>query len=148
MTIDVDSELKKHIGIITKYAKKMYLHSNVSDLDDLIQAGRIGLINGCNAFSPERAKQTGTKLSTYVIQCALNAILQEANKFYAHTSLPHNKRLRLNTYRKHLNNGLSKEEIQKDMQMSDTEFKQLETLNMMRKPKLLSVNLRDPLQVR
>lgn len=126
--MDIEQELKNYLGAIVKYANRMYLESSVSDKDDLIQAGTIGMINGLNSFDPEKAKQTGTKKTTYVIQCIRNAILQEANKFYGPLSLPHNKRLRLNAFKKLLNRGLEASEIKTLMKMSDAEYERLEDI--------------------
>lgn len=128
MAINIEEELKNYIGAIVKFSKQMYLESSVSDKDDLIQAGTIGMINGLKTFSPERAKQTGTKKSTYVIQCIRNAILQEANRFYGPLSLPHNKRLRLNAFKKLQSRGVSANHIKTVMKMSDTEYDQLERI--------------------
>ena len=126
--MDIEKELNNYLGAIVQYANRMYLESSVSDKDDLIQAGTIGMINGLNSFNPGKAKQTGTKKTTYVIQCIRNAILQEANKFYGPLSLPHNKRLRLNAFKKLLNRGLEASEIKTLMKMSETEFSRLEDI--------------------
>ena len=126
--IDIEKELKNYIGAIVKFSKQMYLESTVSDKDDLIQAGTIGMINGLKTFSPERAKAAGTKKTTYVIQCIRNAILQEANRFYGPLSLPHNKRLRLNAFKKLQSRGVSKRDIKTAMKMSDAEYSQLEAI--------------------
>ncbi len=126
--MDIEKELDNYIGAIIKLSNQMYLESNVSDKDDLIQAGTIGMINGLNSFSPARAKAAGTKKTTYVIQCIRNAILQEANKFYGPLSLPHNKRLRLNTFKKLISRGEDKESIKTTMEMTETEYKNLENI--------------------
>lgn len=130
MAIDIEKELKNYIGAIVKFSKQMYLESTVSDADDLIQAGTIGMINGLKTFSPERAAETGTKKTTYVIQCIRNAILQEANRFYGPLSLPHNKRLRLNAFKKLLHRGVSKSDIKTAMKMNEVEFEQLESITL------------------
>ena len=126
--MDIEQELEKYIKQIKLYASQMYLESAVSDKEDLEQAGKIGMINGLNSFSVEKAKQAGTKKSTYIIQCIRNAIMQEANKFYGPTSLPHNKRLRLNAFKKLLGRGVEEEDIKTAMKMSDVEFENLMTI--------------------
>jgi RNA polymerase sigma factor (sigma-70 family) len=126
--MNFEVELKNYIGAIRKAANDMYLESNVCDKDDLEQAGILGMISGLNSFSPVRAKAAGTKKTTYVIQCIRNSVMQEANKFYGAVSLPHNKRLRLNSFRKLLNKGLPKEDIKTLLRMSDTEYANLERI--------------------
>lgn len=123
--MDFEKELKNYMGAIVKYSNQMYLESTVSDIDDLMQAGTMGMINGLRSFSEERAAEAGTKKTTYVIQCIRNAILQEANKFYGPLSLPHNKRLRLNAFKKLVHKGVSREDIKTAMKMTDTEYNDL-----------------------
>lgn len=106
----------------------MYLESSVCDRDDLIQAGMIGMVDGLKKFNKEKATALQTKKSTYVIGCIKNAMLEEANRFYGPLRLPHRKKLRLNTFKKLLNNGDSKEEICDKMNMADKEYDELNKL--------------------
>lgn len=116
------------MGAIIKYSNKMYLESSVLDKDDLVQAGYIGMLNGLKSFSKDKAKETNTKKTTYVIQCIKNAILQEANRFYGPVTIPHNKRLKLNSFSKMASSGKSKEEIMKKMSITDKEYEELSGL--------------------
>jgi len=128
--LDFNKELKKYISTIHYYAKRMYMESSVCDKDDLVQAGMIGMNDGLEHFSEEKAKLTNTKKSTYVIGCIRNAMLEEANKFYGPLRLPHRKKLRLNTFKKMLVAGCQPDEIKEVMSMGDTEFEDLSKLIM------------------
>jgi len=143
MNNERDKEIQNYLGAIIKYSNKMYVESAVTDKDDLMQAGFIGMLNGLDSFSEEKAKLTGTKKTTYVIQCIFNSILQEANKFYGATSLPHNKRLRLNALKKMLNEGTSKEKIKETLEMDDKEFEELSGLIHLKNSVPISLLLED-----
>lgn len=120
----MNNEIKNYIGAIKKFAQKMYLESPVVDKDDLIQAGFLGMISGLESFSEEKAKKSGTKKTTYVIRCIHNAILNEANKFYGITALPYNKRLKFNSFKKMYNQNKDKEEIKKNLSVSDKDIEE------------------------
>lgn len=126
--MNIEKELQNYIGAIIRLSNQMYLESNISDKDDLIQAGTIGLINGLKSFSAEKAKKSGAKKSTYIIQCIRNAILQEANKFYGPLSLPYNKSLRLTTFKKLFKQGVEPENIKLVLNMDEDEYKQIYSL--------------------
>jgi len=64
------SELIEHnLRLVAHIVKKF--EKNVSDSDDLISIGTIGLIKGVDSYS----FQKGTKLTTYVARCIENEIL-------------------------------------------------------------------------
>ncbi len=125
---NVEKEVKNYIGAIIKFSNKMYLESPVTDKEDLVQAGFIGMINGLASFSEEKSKIKGAKKTTYVIQCIHNAILQEANKFFGATALPHNKRLKLNSFKKLMNQNKPKEDIKTLLSLSDDEYDEFNNL--------------------
>jgi len=126
--MDKDVEIQNYIGAIIKFSNRMYLESPVTGKEDLVQAGFIGMLSGLDSFSEVKAKETGTKKSTYVIQCIRNSILQEANKFYGATSLPHNKRLKLNALKKMKGQEKSKDEIIVSLEITDEEYEELDDL--------------------
>lgn len=136
--MNIEQEMQNYVGAIIKYSNKMYLESPVCDKDDLVQAGYIGMLNGLKSFSKDKAKKTNTKKTTYVIQCIKNAILQEANKFYGTLTIPHNKRLKLNSFSKMISSGKSKEEIMEKMELSEKEFDELSGLRVLRNNTSLS----------
>ena len=143
--MDFEKELKKYISTIHYYAKRMYVESSVCDKDDLVQAGMIGMMDGCRYFNKEKAAELKTKKSTYVIGCIRNSMLEEANRFYGPLRLPHRKKLRLNAFRKMVNNHATKEEILEKLKMSDTEFKDLTRLSLQsrRDTILLPIDIED-----
>lgn len=115
-------ELKKYIGAIIHHSKKMYLESVVCDMDDLTQAGMLGMMDGLKAFNEEKAKKYKIKKSTFVIRCIRTSIMEEANKFYGPLKIPHTKRLRLNSFKKLHNSGTSSSDIKTTMKMGDDEY--------------------------
>jgi RNA polymerase sigma factor (sigma-70 family) len=120
--LDFDKELKKYISTIHYFAKRMYFESSVCDKDDLVQVGMLGMIDGLRHFNKQKSTELKTKKSTYVIGCIRNAMLEEANKFYGPLRLPHRKKLRLNAFKKMVDNRVEKSVICKKMKMSDAEF--------------------------
>lgn len=137
--MNFEKESKNYIGAILKYSNKMYIESPVCDKEDLIQAGYIGMIKGVKSFSEAKAKKSGTKKTTYVIQCIKNAILHEANKFYGATAIPYNKRLKLNNFQKLITDGETKENIIKKLDISSKEYSEYEKiLNTIKNQKSLS----------
>ncbi len=126
--MDLDVEIQNYVGAIIQFSNRMYLESPVTDKEDLVQAGFIGMLSGLTSYSEVRAKETGTKKTTYVIQCIRNSILQEANKFFGATALPHNKRLKLNAFKKMIGQNKPKEEIIEHLEITDEEFEEFNGL--------------------
>jgi RNA polymerase sigma factor (sigma-70 family) len=117
-----DEEVKNYIGAIIKLSNQMYIESPVTDKDDLMQAGFIGMLSGLESYSEEKAIEAGAKKTTYVIQCIRNSILQEANKFFGATTLPHNKRLKFNAFKRLKGQDKDKETIKDVLLITDEEY--------------------------
>jgi len=126
--MDLDVEIQNYVGAIIKFSNRMYLESPVTDKEDLVQAGFIGMLSGLDSYCEVKAAETGTKKSTYVIQCIRNSILQEANKFFGATALPHNKRLKLNAFKKMMGQQKPRTEIIELLEITDEEFDEFNCL--------------------
>lgn len=61
--------IEHNLRLVAHIVKKYY--SNISEQDDLISVGTIGLIKGINSYNPEK----GVKLATYCARCIDNEIL-------------------------------------------------------------------------
>ncbi len=61
--------IEHNLRLVAHIVKKYY--SNVSEQDDLISIGTVGLIKGINSYNPEK----GVKLATYCARCVDNEIL-------------------------------------------------------------------------
>ena len=64
-----DILIERNLRLVAHVIKKYY--SNISDQEDLISIGTIGLIKGINSYKPCK----GTKLATYAARCIENEIL-------------------------------------------------------------------------
>lgn len=80
------NKLIEHNLRLVAHIVKKYEHT-VSDSDDLISIGTIGLIKGIDTFSYKK----GTKLTTYVARCIENEILM-----YFRNNKKYNKNISLN----------------------------------------------------
>ncbi len=61
--------IERNLRLVAHIMKKYY--AVVSDQEDLISIGTIGLIKGITTFKPEK----GARLATYAARCVENAIL-------------------------------------------------------------------------
>lgn len=61
--------IERNLRLVAHIMKKYY--TQVSDQEDLISIGTIGLIKGISTFQPEK----GTRLATYAARCIENEIL-------------------------------------------------------------------------
>ena len=61
--------IERNLRLVAHIMKKYY--TQVSDQEDLISIGTIGLIKGITTFNPEK----GARLATYAARCVENAIL-------------------------------------------------------------------------
>ncbi len=61
--------IERNLRLVAHIMKKYY--AQVSDQEDLISIGTIGLIKGISTFQPEK----GTRLATYAARCIENEIL-------------------------------------------------------------------------
>lgn len=61
--------IEHNLRLVAHIVKKYY--SNISEQDDLISVGTIGLIKGINSYNPQK----GVKLATYCARCIDNEIL-------------------------------------------------------------------------
>ena len=66
--------IERNLRLVAHIMKKYY--TQVSDQEDLISIGTIGLIKGISTFQPEK----GTRLATYAARCIENAILSQRKK--------------------------------------------------------------------
>ena len=66
--------IEHNLRLVAHIVKKYY--TRVSDQDDLISIGTIGLIKGISTYRPEK----GVRLATYASRCVENAILSQRNK--------------------------------------------------------------------
>lgn len=64
-----DVLIERNLRLVAHVIKKYY--ANVSDQEDLISIGTIGLIKGITSFKPAK----GTRLATYAARCIENEIL-------------------------------------------------------------------------
>lgn len=83
----IDLLIEKNIGLIVNEAKK-FSPNLVSDINDYIQAGLIGLVRAINEYSPDYK----TKFSTCAVPYIKNYILKEYNKFA--TQDPESKKIK------------------------------------------------------
>ena len=63
--------IEHNLRLVAHIVKKYY--TRVSDQDDLISIGTIGLIKGISTYRPEK----GVRLATYASRCVENAILSQ-----------------------------------------------------------------------
>jgi RNA polymerase sporulation-specific sigma factor len=61
--------IERNLRLVAHIMKKYY--AQVSDQEDLISIGTIGLIKGITTFDPDK----GARLATYAARCVENAIL-------------------------------------------------------------------------
>ena len=66
--------VEHNLRLVAHIIKKYY--TQVSDIEDLISIGTIGLIKGINTYKPDR----GIRLATYASRCIENAILSQRKK--------------------------------------------------------------------
>lgn len=91
LTADQEQLYKNNEGLIfftyTKYVKKMreIKHLNDQDVQDVLQAGSIGLMQACVSYR----KDLNVKFSSYAVVCILNAMKIEMRKLerYKHDSV-------------------------------------------------------------
>lgn len=118
--ISEEEELQNYLGAVIFFSKKMYFNSSVISHEDLMQAGVIGLINGLRSYNPKKSK--GSKKETYIISCIRREMMEEANKFYGVFKIPHPKKLTLNKFINMNDKNSSKEEIIKQLGLSEKEY--------------------------
>jgi RNA polymerase sigma factor (sigma-70 family) len=70
--------VQENIGLVISQAKK-FKPTRVTDVDDYIQAGSIGLLKAIRKYDPLTHKDT--KLSSFAWIAILREIVHEANKF-------------------------------------------------------------------
>lgn len=86
LTADQEQLYKDNEGLIffsyTKYVKKMrdVKHLNDQDVQDVLQAGSIGLMQACVSYR----KDLNIKFSSYAVVCILNAMKVEMRKLERH----------------------------------------------------------------
>ena len=61
--------IERNLRLVAHVIKKYYV--NISDQEDLVSIGTIGLIKGISTFDPSK----GARLATYAARCVENAIL-------------------------------------------------------------------------
>lgn len=68
--------IERNLRLVAHIMKKYY--TQVSDQEDLISIGTVGLIKGIESFDPEK----GARLATYAARCIENAILTSSREIY------------------------------------------------------------------
>jgi len=63
--------IERNLRLVAHVMKKYY--AQISDQEDLISIGTIGLIKGITTFDPDK----GARLATYAARCVENAILTQ-----------------------------------------------------------------------
>lgn len=99
---------------INKEAAKFSKASSVCDINDLRQAGYIGLLFAHEHFD----KSKGVKWSTYAIKCIRNAIITESIKFLKTLTLPKGAAFHFHKINKLLKDGNSVADISDKLSLS------------------------------
>ena len=77
MDTDLDNLYNKYKGIIRSLAKSIVINNkSIVSLEDLQQAGAIGLLVGVKNYDPNSGS-----FSSYIRRCIRNALIEEANSF-------------------------------------------------------------------
>jgi len=79
---------QENLGLVISQAVK-FRPNGVTDLDDYIQVGKVGLLRAIRTFNENHISQTGkpVKWSTYAGVCIAREIAKEAKKFSSHVSI-------------------------------------------------------------
>jgi RNA polymerase primary sigma factor len=94
---DISDELiMSHLGYVEGLAKQRIKYYFPVELDDLIQAGRLGLIEAARRFNPQKSKKKSIKFSTYAFNWINKYMVEEYLRARFPIHIPEKKLRKLN----------------------------------------------------
>lgn len=119
--ISEEQILEEYKPLIEKIAKITYTSSSVIGIDDLIQIGKMAVINALRTFDPS----CGPNLKSYINLLVRQAIFKEAGTFCGVFTLPEKVLSKASRITRLYNDGISIELIQK---LTDTSAENIKDL--------------------
>jgi RNA polymerase primary sigma factor len=87
----VEAQILSHLGYVDALAKQRIKYYSPVDLEDLIQAGRIGLVEAAKRFNPKMGTKHKVKFTTYAYNWINKYMIQEYIKARYPLHIPEKK---------------------------------------------------------